>query len=321
MNRRAAQSACPVRQRKSSSSHIDLHPGDGIDHRQRIRAARLRRLRDLPDIGHVRAQLHDHRLPGRLFHRRCDLLDRPGIRSERDPALLHVRAGNVDFQKIRAFFVREPPHTIDVLLRAVSADIHDHLRVKLLQEPQIPLRKCLLSGILKTDGIQHPGGCLADSRGRVTRPRNRGHALRHNRAKPVQIDKFRKFLSGPEGSGRRHDRVLQQNPGNLHTHIRLHIPVHPLQWRPFQQGALFFLCCLPSHPDLSGRYPGFQDDPDSPDSRVIPCSSSQFYISRIENRSFRADSLVPYFGMFIDISRFADAAETGTDPAGHLLLE
>ena len=228
MNRRAAQPAGPVRQHKGSSSHIDLHTGDGVDHRQRIRAARLRRLRNLPDIGHVRAQLHDHRLPSRLFHRRCDLLDRRGIRSERDPALLHVRAGNVDFQKIRAFFVREPPHTIDVLPRAVSANIHNHLRVKLLQELQIPLRKCLLPRILKANGIQHPGGCLADSRGRVSRPRNGGHAFRHNRTKPVQINKFRKLLSGPEGSGRRHDRVLQQNSGNLHTHIRLHIPVHPL---------------------------------------------------------------------------------------------
>ena len=147
MHCRTRHTARAVCQRKASSVNINLHSCDRIDHGECIRTARFRCTRHLRDVGDIRGKLHDDRLLCMAFHLFCDFFDHLRILSERNTALLYIRAGNIDLEQIYRL-VGEAFHHINVFLRRMSADIDDDLRVIFFEKRNVSVNEQINARIL-----------------------------------------------------------------------------------------------------------------------------------------------------------------------------
>ena len=81
-----------------------------------------------------------------------NILDHLRILTERDTALLDIRAGNIDLEQIHRL-IRKPLHNLYVLTRRMTADIDNDLRVVLLQERNVPFDKEIDARVLQSDRI------------------------------------------------------------------------------------------------------------------------------------------------------------------------
>ena len=163
---------------------IDLHAGQGVNQRQRVRAPGLGRPGHLRDIRHIGAQLHDHRLARMALYLPGDGLHRFRILAEGNAAFLHIRAGNIDLHQINRLS-GELFHHIHIVRHTFSAHIDNDFCVKLFQERDIPPGKQIKAGVLQANGIEHAAVDLRDARRGIARPRHVCHALCHHRAQPV----------------------------------------------------------------------------------------------------------------------------------------
>ena len=207
---------------KCLTMDVDLHPCQRIDQGDHVCPAGLHGLCHLRDAGHIGAELHNDRLLRVLFHFSRNVLRRLRILSERNPALLHIGAGNVDLQQIHRLLC-QPFHHLQIILCRLSAHIDNDLCVKFFQKRDIPSAENLNPWILQTDSVHHTTVGLRNAGSRIAGPGYICHALCDHGSQPVQIHKLTVFLPGAEGARSGHDRIFQFHPGQVDGSIQIKV--------------------------------------------------------------------------------------------------
>ena len=143
-----------------------------------------------------------------FFHFSCDCLNSFRILTERDSALFDIRAGNVDLQHIDRL-ICQTLYNLTVIFGGFSTYVYNDLCIIFFQKRNVSGDKHINPRILQTNGIEHAAVYFRNTRSRVTRPRNVCHTFGDYRAQTVQVYKFRKFLTGTEGTGGNHNRIVK----------------------------------------------------------------------------------------------------------------
>ena len=181
-DRRAAQAADDVRELRAPGFDVDRHRQERVHERHGIGAGILGGLGERGHVGDVRRELRDHRQARHLLHRADDVERAVQAAAERDAALLDVRAGDVQLERVHAFRIRQDSRELDVLVQRAAADVDD---VGGAEPPQL---RQLLGDVsmdadpLQADGVEHSRRRLDDALRRMSFTRLEEQTLGDDRA-------------------------------------------------------------------------------------------------------------------------------------------
>ena len=201
--------------------HVDRHREERVDERDRVRAGLFGGSRERRDVGDVRRQLRDHRQRRHLAHRADDIVRAGQAAAEGDPALLDVRAGDVELDRGHALVVRQDPRDLAVLVDRRAADVHEHDRAAVAQLRQLLAHEPVHADALQADRVQHAGRRLDDPRRRVAFALGEEQALDRDAAERRQIDDVgcTRRRSRSSRSRRSADWQRQRADGNGKIHV------------------------------------------------------------------------------------------------------
>ena len=168
--RRSGEAAAAGAEDRPALRGVDAHAKDGVDRGESVGAGLLDRPGDRNHVGGARRELHDDRQVRRLADRARHLRRERGILTE-EQAALHVRARDVELERHDARRLRERLDDEDVVVDAVSRDVHDHRDAQLRPLRSVDARDLCRAGVLQADRVEDARGRLGDPVLRVARPR------------------------------------------------------------------------------------------------------------------------------------------------------
>src|SRR5216684_5641218 len=177
----------------------------------------------LSDAGHIGGKLNDQRPLRKAFCRRDHFIQRSGITTELNPAMLRVRAGNIEFIRCNAFPFVQNLDCVFIVLPRVSEYIGDHNCVlDLAKLGQLLLDEGASTDVLKPNRIEHPGSGFVEARRRIANDRLARKPLYNESAKPIQMNYVLEFDPVAKRTTRRDDRVLKLDAGQADCKIWSH---------------------------------------------------------------------------------------------------
>ena len=218
------QAADDIGNPRPARAHIHRHAGEGIDQADDIGTRLFGRSRRHPDIGNVRGQLNDQGLARPAANRTDNRRRRQGIRAKHNPALFHIRAGNVHFKGRHPFDIIEARRNFGILVAGIAKKIGDHRRVVLAQKRHFIADKGINPHILQSNRIKHAAHGFGNARRRIPRLGVKGQPLGDNGTQTIQIEIGRKLFTITKGARSGHHRVTQFQTRNFYRQRRLAAP-------------------------------------------------------------------------------------------------
>ncbi len=205
---RTAQPTHHVAQQRAALSPVDGHSQQRVDQADRVRSAVGRRLGDGHDTRHVGGQLRHDRQLARGPHRRHQVAAQLRIGAEIH-ATRHVRAGDVQLQRVHATRLLQLQCHRHILVRLAPSNAHNHARADLTQIRQVMGDEGVNAVVVQADRVEQPGRCLDRAPGRIARPWLRRHRLGNHPTQPGQVDQMLHLPRVAERAAGHQDRIRQ----------------------------------------------------------------------------------------------------------------